>query len=121
MRTVTIMVATLRQRWRTSLWWTVGLVAMTAIQLYVYPSIQKTASAMDQFVAAFPPEIIAIFRIEDYTSPEGFLSTELFSMIAFSDPLSTGFDLAGTAVLGASSLVMIAVGLSILHVRDIRL
>lgn len=82
MRGVAVVLATLRQRWRASLWWTIGLVAMTGIQLYVYPSIEKTSAAMDQFVAAFPPELIAIFRISDYTSPEGFLGTELFSMTA---------------------------------------
>lgn len=77
----TLLLKTLRDRWRSSLAWAVGITALSSVQLYIYPSIQDSASAMDQFLKAFPKEFIAMFRIEDYTSGAGFLGTELFSMM----------------------------------------
>lgn len=81
MTTIALALKTLRDRWRASLAWMLVLVAMASIQLYIYPSIEKTSGAMDEFIAAFPPELVTIFRIDDYTSPTGFLGTELFSML----------------------------------------
>lgn len=72
---------TIRDRWKNLLGWSIALFALTSIQLYIYPTIAKTADAMDAFIKAFPKELIAMFRIEDYTSANGFLGTELFSMM----------------------------------------
>lgn len=72
---------TIRDRWKNLLGWSLAMFALTSIQLYIYPTIEKTADAMDQFIKAFPKELIAMFRIEDYTSATGFLGTELFSMM----------------------------------------
>lgn len=70
-----------RDRWRGLLAWTVGLVAMAAVQLYVYPSVRDSGDSMSQFIDEFPEAMQAMFRIEDYTSGVGFLNTELFSML----------------------------------------
>lgn len=77
----TLILKTLRDRWRSSLAWAAAMTALITVQLYIYPSVEESGSAMDQFIAAFPPEFIAMFRIEDYTSGIGFLGTELFSMM----------------------------------------
>ena len=78
---LTLVLKTLRGRWKNAVGWGGALVAMTTMQLYIYPSIQKSGDAMDQFINVFPKEMIAMFRIEDYTSAVGFLGTELFSMM----------------------------------------
>ena len=78
---LTLILKTLRDRWRNATGWTAVALTMTAIQLYIYPSIQDSAAAMDQFIQVFPKELIAMFRIEDYTSAVGFLETELFSLM----------------------------------------
>lgn len=70
----------LHDRWRSLLAWTVGLCAIAAAQLSVYPSVRDSAAGMNQFIDEFPEAFRTIFRIEDYTSGPGFLGTELFSM-----------------------------------------
>lgn len=70
----------LRDRWRSLLAWTVGLCAIAAVQLSVYPSVRDSAAGMNQFIDEFPEAFRTMFRIEDYTSGPGFLGTELFSM-----------------------------------------
>lgn len=72
---------TLLDRMRGTIAWTIAMVALTTIQLYVYPTVKESGAAMDEFLKAFPKEMIAMFRIEDYTSSVGFLGTELFSMM----------------------------------------
>ena len=77
----TLLLKTLRDRWRSSVAWAAGAVALSSIQLYIYPSVVSTGDVFDEFIKAFPKEFIAMFRIEDYTSGVGFLGTELFSMM----------------------------------------
>jgi ABC-2 type transport system permease protein len=72
---------TWRDHWKSLLSWAGVIVAMTTIQLSVFPSITKTADAAKQFVDAYPEAFKKIFRMEDYTSGPGFLSTELFSLM----------------------------------------
>lgn len=77
----TLVVKNLRDRWKSAVAWAAGMMALTSIQLYIYPSVAKSSSAMDEFIKVFPKEMIAMFRITDYTSSAGFLGTELFSMM----------------------------------------
>lgn len=77
----TLIVKTLRDRWRNAAGWAGIGGLMAVIQLYIYPSIKESSEAMDKFIDVFPKELIAMFRIEDYTSSVGFLGTELYSMM----------------------------------------
>lgn len=77
----TLILKTLRDRWRNAAGWAGIGGLMAVIQLYIYPSIKDSADAMDKFIEVFPKELIAMFRIEDYTSSVGFLGTELYSMM----------------------------------------
>ncbi len=54
---------------------------MVTVQLSVYPSIVKSGNAAKQFIDAYPEAFKKIFRMTDYTSGSGFLSTELFSLM----------------------------------------
>jgi ABC-2 type transport system permease protein len=74
-------IKTWRDHWKSLLAWAGVIVIMTSIQLSVFPSIAKTADAAKQFVDAYPEAFKKIFRMEDYTSGPGFLSTELFSLM----------------------------------------
>lgn len=76
-----LILKTWRDHWRSLLSWAGVIVAMTSIQLSVYPSIVKTGDAAKQFIDAYPEAFKKIFRMEDYTSGPGFLSTELFSLM----------------------------------------
>jgi len=78
---VTLVIKTLRDHWRSTLMWTLGIVSITSIQLYIYPSVVQSSNAMQSYIDAFPEALRSIFRMEDYFSGEGFLGTELYSMM----------------------------------------
>ena len=70
-----------RERWRGLAGWTGGLVALVAVQMSVYPTIRDSRQGWADVTEDFPEAFRKIFRIEDYTSPTGYLSTELFSFM----------------------------------------
>ena len=72
---------TWRDHWKTLLSWSLTLIALVSIQMSIYPSISENKSALQQFLNAYPEAIRKIFRMQDYTSGPGFLSTELYSMM----------------------------------------
>lgn len=76
-----LLLKTARDHWRSYSIWTIGLVAMVAIQLSVFPTIRSSAAGLATFLDNYPEALKQIFRMEDYTSGAGFLSTELFSMM----------------------------------------
>ena len=47
----------------------------------IYPSISENKEALQGFLESYPEAIRKIFRMQDYTSGPGFLSTELYSMM----------------------------------------
>ena len=72
---------TLRERWRSLLVWSLGLVGISAIELAVYPSIQATGEGWQAMLEQWPDALKEAFRLDAYTSGAGFLNTELFSMM----------------------------------------
>lgn len=78
---VSLVAKTFRDHWKSLTAWGSVIVFMSSIQLYVYPTIVKTGDGMNQLLESFPDSIKEIFRMQDYTSGAGFLSTELFSMM----------------------------------------
>lgn len=76
-----VVLRSLRDRWRSLIAWQVGLVALVTVQMSVYPTVRDTSSDWEGAVESFPEVFREIFRLEDYTSPEGYLSTELLSFV----------------------------------------
>lgn len=76
-----LLVRVLRERWRGLAGWTTGLVALVALQVSVYPTIRDSREGWADLTDEFPEAFRQMFRIEDYTSPKGYLSTELFSFM----------------------------------------
>lgn len=76
-----IIIKTLRDSRKSTFFWALGLLGMTAIQLYIYPSVVKSSGAMQSYIDAFPEAIKNIFPMEDYTSGAGFLGVELYSLM----------------------------------------
>jgi len=76
-----LLLKTARDHWRSYAIWTLGLVAMVGIQLSVYPTVRSSAAGLSTFLDNYPEALKQVFRMEDYTSGAGFLSTELFSMM----------------------------------------
>ncbi len=76
-----LLLKTARDHGRAYFFWTLGLLAMVGIELSVYPTIRRSATGLTAFLNNYPEALKQIFRMEDYTSGPGFLSTELFSMM----------------------------------------
>lgn len=70
-----------RDHWRTLLAWSLTLMTMISLQMSIYPSISENKTALQGFLESYPEAIRKIFRMQDYTSGPGFLSTELYSMM----------------------------------------
>lgn len=69
----------LREHRRGIFGWTLGIVALVMIQLAVYPTIRSSAADWTQLTDQFPDAIKKIFRMDDYASERGYLTTELLS------------------------------------------
>lgn len=69
------------ERWRGLVGWVSGIVLLIAIQVSVYPTIRDSRKGWSDLTEQFPEAFRKIFRMEDYTSPSGYLSTELFSFM----------------------------------------
>jgi ABC-2 type transport system permease protein len=72
---------TLKDQRRGLLLWSLGLATIISIQLSVFPTVRSSAAGLASFIENYPEAMQKIFRMEDYTSGSGYLSTELFSMM----------------------------------------
>lgn len=61
--------------------WCIGAIAIISIQLSVFPTVRSSAAGLNTFIENYPEALQKIFRMEDYTSGTGYLSTELFSFM----------------------------------------
>lgn len=81
---VHLITKSMRDRRRGILGWCSGIAALIVVQMSVYPTIRDARSGWDSAVETFPEVFREMFRITDYTSEAGYLSTELMSfMIPF--------------------------------------
>lgn len=78
---ITLYLKTWRDHWRSLISWTAVTIIMVSIQMSVYPSISKSGADFQTFLENYPDAIKKIFRMQDYTTGAGFLSTELYSMM----------------------------------------
>ena len=71
----------LRERWRGLAGWATGLIALVAVQVAVYPTIRDSQKDWSDLTEQFPEAFRKILRMQDYASPVGYLTTELFSFM----------------------------------------
>ena len=71
----------IRDRRRGLIGWISGIIGLVAIQMAVYPTVRDSASDWGQATESFPEVMKEMFRITDYTSETGYLSTELLSFM----------------------------------------
>ena len=87
----------LRDRWRGVIFWILGTAGLAGMELYVFPSVKETSGQMDAFIKALPEAFVAMFGMQDYSSPAGFLGTELFSIVVPLVYISIGASWAAAA------------------------
>lgn len=67
-----------RKRVRESIYLSVGLSALAAMVIWVYPSFGEAFEDMDELLEAYPEGVIQLFDIRTMASLEGFLAFELY-------------------------------------------
>lgn len=78
-----VFLKTLRDQYRSLFFWSIGLIAMAVIMALFYPSITGMES-INLYLEELPEGFMEMFtggEMIDYTSPEGYFGTELFSFM----------------------------------------
>ncbi|HEX9717778.1 MAG TPA: ABC transporter permease subunit [Actinomycetota bacterium] len=80
----TVALKTLRDQRRALAWWALGLIGVAFMYAGFYPSIRDNAVKLNEYIESFPEPLRRAFLGEsgDFTSPAGYLNTELFSFMA---------------------------------------
>jgi ABC-2 type transport system permease protein len=76
-------VKTLRDARRSIAWWSLGLIAMTALMIAAYPSVRDNPD-LNKMVENYPDAFKAFLGLGenvDYTSAVGYLNSELFAFM----------------------------------------
>jgi beta-exotoxin I transport system permease protein len=78
---ITLTLRTMRDRWRSTFGWGLGLALIGVVQLAVYPSVAKSSESMQAFVNEWPEAFREAFGLDAYATGAGFLNAEMFSMM----------------------------------------
>jgi ABC-2 type transport system permease protein len=80
----TVMLKTLRDQRRALVWWAAGLLAAALMYAAVYPSVRDNAATLNKYLNSFPEAFRRAFvgQSGDFSSPAGYLNTELFGFFA---------------------------------------
>lgn len=101
---------TLRDRRRSLFWWALGLVALVALTVGFWPTIEETGEELNRLIEDLPPAFRNLGGGDlDLTSPEGYLNGRVFALlgpilflvfgIAFGARTVAGEEQAGTLEL----------------------
>lgn len=72
-----LLVSDLRLRWRSLVWWSIGVVAIVALTDAFYPSVAGDPSLND-VMEQIPESLRPLLGPEDLTSPVGYLASQLY-------------------------------------------
>jgi ABC-2 type transport system permease protein len=77
-----IFLKAIRDRRRSLLFWGISFVLIAVMVVSLYPLIESF-SAIQEYMELFPEEFLALFTggMNDFTSPEGYLHSELFFLV----------------------------------------
>ncbi len=80
----TVLAKTIRDQRRGLMWWAFGLFVAGATYAPFYPSIKENAETLEKYMQSMPDFLREAFlgASGDFTSPAGYLNTELFNFFA---------------------------------------
>ncbi|MGD9695915.1 MAG: ABC transporter permease subunit [Thermoleophilia bacterium] len=81
---MTVLVRSLRDQRRSTIWWIAGLLALAALVMAFYPTVRDDPS-LDDLVESYPEALRALMggaESLDYSSAAGYLNQEILSFVA---------------------------------------
>lgn len=100
MTTLRIMAHWLRTQRAALLGWSVGLAAASILYLSFYPTVAADQELLDQYMDAFPPEMMAAFGFDDLVSPAGYAQSTIYGLIGTVLILIAGMTRGTRAIAG---------------------
>lgn len=99
------MIARVMMRWlRTHrgglLGWSIGLAAVSAMYLSFYTTVALDRELLDQYMEAFPPEMMSAFGFDDIASPAGYAQSTVFNLLGLILILIAGMTRGTRAIAG---------------------
>jgi ABC-2 type transport system permease protein len=77
----TVWTKTLRDQRRALMWWSLGFVLTVLTYAAFWPNVHANASQFNQYIEKFPEAIRNMMGGANFGTPEGYVQTELFSLL----------------------------------------
>jgi ABC-2 type transport system permease protein len=77
----TVFTKTLRDQRRALMWWSLGFVLTVFMYAAFWPNVHANASQFNQYIDKFPEAIRNMLGGANFGTPEGYVQTELFSLL----------------------------------------
>ncbi len=97
-----VLTKTLRDQGLSLLWWVLGLAGLVALHAFVYPTVRDKPE-LNELIEDYPDVIKALIgggASIDFTSPAGYLESELFSFLVPLVLLTFAIGLGANAIAG---------------------
>ena len=78
----TVFAKTLRDQRKSLAWWAAGLAGASVMYSSFWPSVRDNAEQFNEYLQKLPDFLKNLLGQIDYTTPEGYLQSELFSFLA---------------------------------------
>ena len=80
--------------------WSIGLAAVSTMYLSFYRTVALDRDLLDQYMAAFPPEMMSAFGFDDIASPAGYAQSTVFNLLGLILILIAGMTRGTRAIAG---------------------
>jgi ABC-2 type transport system permease protein len=80
--------------------WSIGLAAVSTMYLSFYTSVALDEELLDQYLAAFPPELMAALGFDEISSPAGYAQGTVFNLLGLVLILIAGITRGVRAIAG---------------------
>lgn len=105
MTTLRVAAQMLRERRRSTVWWSVGIGLLMVLIGAAYPSVRDSGDVFEQYMEQLPDSLVEAFGLAgaSITSPEGYLVSQLYSNMYVIVLLVLGLGMAAWAIAGSES------------------
>jgi ABC-2 type transport system permease protein len=76
-----LLAKSLRDQKRAMMGWGIGLAAMAAMYVAFYPTVRNSAASLDKYLQSLPDAMKQLLGDRAFSSPAGYLRSEIFSIL----------------------------------------